>query len=180
MLFFLALVVAINAANAQLCNFRRFPSKGCSAGSICNQYSGMCSVSPPSPASTATTYSVPSSYATYTATAINHRNYTHETTNERNASRSGSNSLTIALDSTAEPVTALKALPTYAEEAVTSLPEKATSLSGMTITVICLAAVITLLLFFLLLYVVARVLRQPVDLFSTSADVFEMTFISNS
>lgn len=176
MLLYVALVVVVHAANAQLCNFRRFPTKGCSTGLACNEYSGMCFVSSPSQASTVITSSLPLSYATTTVTTLT----ATPKTKESNYSTSTSSPLIMALLSTTEPVTELKVLPTYTEEAVTALPDQASSLTGMAITVICLGAIITLLLLSTLVYVLARVLRQPIDLFSTSADVFEMTFMSNS
>lgn len=71
--------------------------------------------------------------------------------------------------------------PTYLpEEAGVQKINSAPNSISLTVTIMVIMAIILVgALTIVVTYVICRMLRRPVDLFSTSADVFEMTFLSN-
>lgn len=168
--------------SAHLCNYRRFPSIGCEAGSLCNRLSGMCV--------TSTLHKVTTTqepvFITTNGTASTTTRHMQLTVRALRTSLLAATPRTmiihddLALTLLSNVSTTRQTyLPEDVDEGVNGLPNSSESFSSLTIAITVLSIISIGTVLCVVIYVICRMLRRPVDLFSTSADVFELTFMSN-
>lgn len=165
--------------SSHLCNYRRFPSVGCGSGSACNRLSGMCSqiaiLKADIMQEPVTAASAPSS----------------DSVTNRLVPEAGSPSKQLLVPKPTAVITHTATLqsttygattqPTFLpdEDDNLNLTSHSSSFSFATAAIVFMGIVLVSLVACAGIYVLCRVLRRPVDVFSTSADLFEMTFLSN-
>lgn len=199
----LLILAGLTAVPALLCNYRRFPITGCSNGFTCNRFAGMCDLDgqPNKLQQTdgldfqayrkTTKVSTPSSQRTTTSPERNGftllgrmasslANYGKDYQTSDYTYQTSLPEATIPKDQEQDLAgysSSLKmVLPTY--QPTMSRPNVEHGLSAVVIVLICLSAFITMLLLISCIYILCRLLRRPVDVFSTSADVFDMSILS--
>lgn len=168
--------------SSHLCNYRRFPTVGCGAGSTCNRLSGMCSAQS---LIKATTTLQPVLVGSTQSTSHTTRRLATDVSALSHGLTAGKPTAMATLTEESTPLivsSGTTTAPTYLpdeKEVKRPLTETSNSISFATIAIVLMSITLAAIVTSVVVYVICRYLRRPVDVFSTSADVFEMTFLSN-
>lgn len=181
---FLALLPIVTS---QLCNYRKYPTTGCSDETACNRFSGMCSQSLKA-TTTQTSYdstTASTEWPRRIQTALTASSYSSRRLPEPQQSTpilpTAANYLINSVRTGPQSSQAI-VLPTASLEpdGPSVAADTGSAVSLATILIILLSGSLIAIVASVVIYLTCRILRRPVDLFSTSADVFEMTFLSNA